>query len=64
MDKTNKGAGEAREPHATYTARGNVIRRPPAKDILDRLRRFREQYALKVPDGKTVVDLVREERER
>jgi len=65
MNKENdNGSGAVKEPHATYTSRSTSVRRPPAKDIVDRLRRFRRQYPLTLPEGKSIVDLVREERER
>lgn len=64
MDEKKDDAGKVEEPRVTYRVlRKPAVRRPLA-EVLKDIDEFRERHAKDRTDGKDVVTLVREERER
>lgn len=64
MSKKDDDSGEMKEPRATYRVLRKAAARRPLPEVLSDIDEFRKRHAKDRTNGKDVVTLVREERER
>jgi hypothetical protein len=62
--KKKLSAGSVHESQATYSAARWMKARRPVCDVIKRMGDFRKRHAHDKTNGKSVVELVREERNR
>ena len=64
MKKKREQVGRVEESLETYTAARWMKRRKPNPNALKEMAKFRKRHAHHRTDGKTVIELIREERGR
>lgn len=64
MSEKGNDSGKVKEPRATYRALRKPAVRRPLPEVLKDIDEFRKRHAKDKTDGKDIVTLVREERER